>query len=70
MKILKMSLKDLYSLDISPKFKSKSKDYNKNLIKSIINNDKIEDYSTIMFVFNLNFEDWMDLFTYKKILMI
>ena len=66
MKILKMSLKDLYSLDVSPKFKSISKDYNKKLIQSIINNDKIEDYSTIMFAFNLKFENWMELFTYKK----
>ena len=66
MKIFKMSLKDLYSLDISPKFKRISKDYNKNLIQSIINNDKIEEYSTIMFAFNLTFEDWMELFTYKK----
>ena len=66
LKILKMCLKDLYSLDVSPQFKRISKDYNRNLIKSIINNDKIEDYSTIMFAFNLNLEDWMELFTYKK----
>ena len=66
LKLLNMRLKDLYSLNISPKFKRVTEDYNKNVINSIINNKKIKDYSTIMFAFNLKFEDWMDLFSYKK----
>ena len=63
MKILKMRLKELYSLDISSKY-NKEKDYNKNYIKSIEKN--IKDYPTIMFAFNLRLEDWMELFFYKK----
>ena len=63
MKIIKMRLKELYSLDISSKY-NKEKDYNKNYIKSIEKN--IKDYPTIMFAFNLRLEDWMELFFYKK----
>ena len=66
LKFLKMSLKDLYSLEVSSKYKRISKNYNKDLINSIIKNKRIEDYSTIMFAFNLKFEDWMELFSYKK----
>ncbi len=36
-KLLKMTLKDLFSLDISPKYKSKSPDFNKKLIQKKIN---------------------------------
>ena len=69
MNLLKMSLKELYSLDISPNFINLKKDvYNKNNnIKSIINeNNEIIDDPTIMFAFDLSFGDWMDLFCYKK----
>ena len=67
MNIIKMSLKELYSLDISPKFtKNLSNDQNKKSIKEIIEDNNIKDYETIMFVFNLSFGDWMELFCYKK----
>ena len=67
MNIIKMSLKELYSLDISPKFtKNLPNDINKKNIKEIIENNNIKDYETIMFVFNLSFADWMELFCYKK----
>ena len=66
MNFLKMSLKELYSLDISPKYKKskESKDYNKQNIESIIK--KVKDYPTIMLAFNLSFGDWMELFSYKR----
>ena len=68
MNILKMSLKELYSLDISPKYKNLPKDYNKTNIKSIIENkdNEIKDYPTIMFALNLSFGDWIEMFYYKK----
>ena len=68
MKFLMMSLKKLYSSDISPKFKNLPKDYNEINIKSIIENkdNEIKNYPTIMFALNLSFGDWLDLFCYKK----
>ena len=64
--IFKMKLKDLYSLDITPKFKYISKQHNKNTINEIIENKELDNYKTIMFAFNLTFGEWMELFTYKK----
>ena len=66
MNILNMSLKELYSLDISPKYKNLPKNYNETKIKLIIENKDIEDYPTIMFTLNLSFGDWIELFCYSK----
>ena len=68
MKFLKMSLKELYSSDISPKYKKIQKNHNKIKINSIIENkdNEIKDYPTIMFALNLSFGDWIELFCYKK----
>ena len=64
---LDMSLKDLYSFDISSKYKKFGKTHNKNIIIKIIEKKiLIEDYSTIIFVFNLSLRKWLELFTYKK----
>ena len=64
---LKMSLKDLYSMNVSPKFRSIRYDFNKITINNIIENKVIvQDYSTIKFALDLKFEKWMELFTYKK----
>ena len=64
LKYLKMTLKELLSKDISPKYYPKAgKDYNKNKIEYIL---KYEADSTIEFVFNINFADWLDIFTLKK----
>ena len=66
-KYLRMSLKDLASLEISSKYKKRPSDANQQFIESVI--DKIEpvnDYDTILFVFNMTFREWLDLFTYKK----
>jgi len=68
-KLLSMKLKDLLSLDISPKFKEKD-DNNKEIIKiiekeegEIINKDIID---TLKFILDITFRDWLDLFTGKK----
>ena len=64
---LKSPLKDLFSKEISPKYKTKNRDFNKNIIENIIKNKNNGlDYSTINFVFNLTFRQWIDLFLLKK----
>ena len=63
LKYLDMSLKDLFSKDISPKYQNKfPKDYNKEIISRILKDaDDI-----ILFAFNINIKDWLDMFTLKK----
>ena len=62
-----MSLADLFSLDVSGKYISKSKDYNKDLINGILEQKiKVEDFDTILFLFKITLNDWIELFTYKK----
>ena len=58
-----MKLKDLFSKDISLKNSTKPKDFNKQLIKNILNNNADE---TLKFAFNITLRDWIDLFTLKK----
>lgn len=66
---LKMNLKDLFSYNISSKYKSISEDTNKIFIQKIINKEEyVEDYDTVMFAFNMTFRDWLDVFTKKKTL--
>ena len=72
-KLLRMKLKELASLDISPKYVKVQKYYNREIIKKIINKEKsiIDEtqenyYNTLMFVFNLTFSEWLDLLTVKK----
>ena len=62
---LNMSLKDLFSKDISPKYKKEkySKDFNKKIIENILNKSINE---TISFAFNMTLRDWLNLFTLKK----
>ena len=65
--LLEMSLADLFSLDVSGKYISKSKDYNKDLINGILEQKiKVEDFDTILFLFKITLNDWIELFTYKK----
>ena len=66
LKILNMKLKDLYSLEVSPKYKNISKYHNKNIIKQIIKNKELKNYQAILFALNLTFKEWVQLFTYKK----
>lgn len=70
---LKIKLKELLSLNISPKYRSLKKDYDKKIIEQIenknefiINEDNNHFYDTLIFVLNLSFGDWLDLFTRKK----
>ena len=71
--LLKIKSKELLSLNISPKYRSLKKDYNKKIIEQIenknefiINEDNNHFYDTLIFVLNLSFGDWLDLFTRKK----
>ena len=64
---LNMPLKDLFSMEITPRYKGISCDYNKEFIKRIINQEEwVEDYNTVIFVFNMTFTEWLDMFTCKK----
>lgn len=61
LKYFKMSLKEIFSMDISTKYSKFGKDYNKKIIDQIINKD-----DSINFIFNLTYNDFIDLFTHKK----
>ena len=63
LKFLNMPLKDLFSLDISPKIKTASPNANKINIENILNDISDE---AIIFVFNMTFRDWIDVFSFKK----
>ena len=63
LKILDSRLKDLASKSISPKFRSKKPDFNKNSIEKLLKN---ETNKTILFAFNMTLRDWMDIFCFKK----
>jgi len=58
---LNMNLKDLFSKEISPKYKY-SKDYNKKIIEGILKNGN----DIILFTFKMTLRDWIDIFTLKK----
>ena len=75
-----MSLKEFFSREISKKYSTKEKksDHNKIIIDNLINDimaqkeENIKDninYKTIMFIFNITFEDFIDIYTYKKSLL-
>ena len=72
LQLLNSLLKDLLSLDISPKYKNKNKEYNKKVIEEIIGSEKILKekndfyYETLMFVLNITFRNWFDVFTGKN----
>ncbi len=72
LKYLNMTLKELVSKEISSKYKIIPSDANKTFIESLINKTNetkeefSEDYDTILFVLNMTFREWLDLFTYKK----
>ena len=61
---LKMPLKDLFSNNISSKYKTKSRNLNKEIINELLIKEK--DNDIIMFILNMTFGDWLDLFLYKK----
>ena len=61
-KLLNSTLKDIFSHNVSPKF-SKMKS-NEKIIKKILEKEK--DNKFIQFIFNLTFNEWIDIFIYKK----
>ena len=62
---LKLKLKDFLSIEISPKFSTYKKNSNEIVINEIIN--KEQDNRILMFILNdLTFEDYIDIYTYKK----
>ena len=65
--LFKMSIKDILKKEISPKIKTLNKNFNKILIQRIENQEElVEDYNTTMFMFNMKFEEWIQLFVLKK----
>ena len=59
---LNMHLKELLSLDITTKYITKNKNTNEKIIQKMLkqNDEKIQ------YVFNLQFKEWIDIFTMKK----
>ena len=65
LQLLKMTLKDFISQDISKKFKNSKLDYNKRVIEEILVKEKNNEI--LNYVFNiLTFGDWIDIFIYKR----
>ena len=61
---LKMPLKEIFSNNISSKYRITNKNLNKNRIEALLTKKK--DNEIIMFVLNMTFGDWFDIFIYKK----
>ena len=59
-----MTIKDLLSLDVSPKYKKIETESNKNYIEKILNGKSLNE--DIKFAFNMTFRDFIDIFSYKK----
>jgi hypothetical protein len=64
LKYLNTTLKDLLSLNVSPKFTKVEPESNKNYIEKILNEKSIDE--TIKFVLNMTFRDFIKIFSYKK----
>ena len=56
-------MKNTNEVNFKVKQKLKDKDYNKNTIETII---QIETDKTVLIALNMKFNDWLDLFTLKK----
>ena len=61
---LRKPLKEILSKKISPKFNNFPKDTNKKIIDYILESQKNNE--VLMFILNLPFRDWIDLFIMKK----
>ena len=64
LKYLNMTIKDLLSLNVSPKFKKIDEESNKNYIEKILNEKSLNE--AIKFAFNMTFRDFINIFSYKK----
>ena len=62
-KYLNLCIKDLLSFEISP-YKSFNVNSNKDNIKKILEEEKNNEM--LMYIFNMKFRDWIDIFTMKK----
>ena len=65
LEFLNISLKDLFSKEISPKYLNKNnvdEDYNKGMIEQLLKDAD----DTILFAFNMTLREWFDIFTLKK----
>ena len=65
-----MKLKDIFSSDISEKYKKRPKDYNKKIIEDIINEipkneNELKEYKTKIFSLNITYRDFINLFMNK-----
>jgi len=64
LKYLNMTIKDLLSLNVSPKYKKIIPESNKDYIKKILSAKSLDE--TTKFAFNMTFRDFIDIFSYKK----
>ena len=65
LELLDKSLKDFISLDTSKRYrKIDDKEWNKKIIQKIMEKEK--DNEKINALLNMSFNDWIDIFTYKK----
>ena len=64
LEILGTPIKDLLSNDISPKYSQYAHDFNKKLIDSLLEKEKNNE--ALMFIFDITFRDWVELYTMKK----
>ena len=64
LKNLYLTLKDLLSREISPRFKNDDINLNKINISKILEEEKTD--TVIKDVFNLKFKEWIDILTLKK----
>ena len=62
--LLNTSIKDLLSFRVSDKFHCFDKDFNKNLIKELMNTKY--DNKFLMFDLNMKFREWLDFFFFKN----
>ena len=64
LQMLDMPIKDLLSQDVSAKFSSLKKDFNKTIIDYVL--DKNNDNEILKFVFKMTFREWINIYTLKK----
>ena len=65
MKLFNMPLKDVVSLEISSKYSlTNDKDTNKQKMKNLLEYEK--DNKELIYLLNMKFGDWIDVFTFQK----
>lgn len=64
LELLEMKLKDIVSKEISKKYKTKEKNWNKDIIDKIMQSK--EKNENLINLLNMTFSEWIDIFTYKK----